>query len=88
MVSSFVSEIDTSATAVPSFSAPAGEKEGPMSTFLLIGVSAVLGFLCLTGPDGVGGTKYRPEFGFQQLQLDPIRGGIKHASIRDRRTSN
>jgi hypothetical protein len=50
-----------------------------MATFLLIGVSVILGFLWLTGTDGVGGTKYRPEFRFQQLQLDPIKGGTKHA---------
>jgi hypothetical protein len=59
-----------------------------MATFLLIGVSAIPGFLWLTGTDSVGGTKYRAEFRFQQLQLDPIKGGIRHASLRYRRTSN
>jgi len=30
-----------------------------MVTLLLILVLAILGFLCLTGPDGIGGTKSR-----------------------------
>jgi hypothetical protein len=63
-------------------------KDGPMVMFLLIVVLMVLGFLWLTGTEGVGGTKYRPEFRFQQLQLDPMKGGIRHASLRYRRTSN
>jgi len=30
-----------------------------MTTFLLVAVLAILGFLCFTGPDGVGGPKQR-----------------------------
>jgi hypothetical protein len=64
MVSSFVDEIDKSRTAAPSSSAPAGEKERPMATSLLINVSAIPGLLWLIGTDDVGGTNHRPEFRF------------------------
>jgi hypothetical protein len=30
-----------------------------METFLLIAALAILGFLCLTGPDGIVGPKHR-----------------------------
>jgi hypothetical protein len=41
MLFSFVDEVDKSGTAVPSSSAPAGEKERPVATSLLINVSAL-----------------------------------------------
>ena len=35
------------------------QKEEAMNAFLLIAALAILGFLCLTGPDGFMGTRYR-----------------------------
>lgn len=36
------------------------EKRRPfVEAFLFIGLLAILGFLCFTGPDGIGGVKHR-----------------------------
>jgi hypothetical protein len=36
-----------------------GRKEALVETFLFVGVLAILGFLCFTGPDGVIGPRHR-----------------------------